>query len=118
VKIHRAYTVEEAARLFGVHKNTVRTWLKTGSRSTAATDPHPGTAAREFSPFAARAQATALPAGRVLLFPLPGAQDLGSAQGRLSAAHGEFGQFDLKALIGCTGGSHSTSWLLRAVTCR
>src|SRR6516162_8070923 len=46
VKIHRTYTVEEAARLFGVHKNTVRTWLKTGSRSTAATDPHPGTAAR------------------------------------------------------------------------
>src|SRR6516225_9915836 len=56
-----------------------------------ATDPHPRTAARGFSPFTARAQATALSAGRVLLFPLPGAQDLGSPQGRLSAAHGEFG---------------------------
>jgi hypothetical protein len=30
VKIHRSYTVEEAAMLFRVHKNTVRTWLKSG----------------------------------------------------------------------------------------
>ncbi len=29
-KIHRSYTVEEAASLFGVHKNTVRNWIKTG----------------------------------------------------------------------------------------
>jgi hypothetical protein len=28
VKIHRNYSVEEIARLFGLHKNTVRNWLK------------------------------------------------------------------------------------------
>ncbi len=30
VKVHRNYTVEEAANLFGIHKNTVREWLKSG----------------------------------------------------------------------------------------
>jgi predicted transcriptional regulator len=32
VKIHRNYTVEEIASLFGIHKNTVREWLKAGLR--------------------------------------------------------------------------------------
>jgi len=30
VKIHRNYTVEEAACLFGIHKNTVREWVRAG----------------------------------------------------------------------------------------
>ena len=30
VKIHRNYTVEEIADLFGIHKNTVRKWVKAG----------------------------------------------------------------------------------------
>lgn len=30
VKIHRSYAVDEAARLLGVHKNTVRSWIKRG----------------------------------------------------------------------------------------
>jgi len=29
-KIHRTYTVEEVAALFGVHRNTVREWVKRG----------------------------------------------------------------------------------------
>ena len=39
VKIHRSYTVEEIARLFGIHKNTVRHWLKEGL--AAIDDKHP-----------------------------------------------------------------------------
>ena len=30
VKIHRNYTVEEIAKLFGNHRNTVREWIKRG----------------------------------------------------------------------------------------
>ena len=30
VKIHRNYTVEEIAKLFKIHKNTVRRWVKEG----------------------------------------------------------------------------------------
>jgi hypothetical protein len=30
VKIHRSYTVEEIAKLFVIHKNTVRRWIKDG----------------------------------------------------------------------------------------
>ncbi len=30
VKIHRNYMVEEVARLFGMHRNTVRAWVKSG----------------------------------------------------------------------------------------
>lgn len=30
VKIHRSYTVEEVSDLFGIHKNTVREWIRGG----------------------------------------------------------------------------------------
>jgi hypothetical protein len=30
VKTHRNYSVEEVARMFGTHKNTVRAWVKAG----------------------------------------------------------------------------------------
>lgn len=30
VKIHRNYTIEEAASVLGVHRNTVRQWIKAG----------------------------------------------------------------------------------------
>lgn len=32
-KIHRSYSVEEISRLFAVHKNTVRTWLRQGLKA-------------------------------------------------------------------------------------
>jgi len=32
-KIHRTYTVEEVARRWGVHRNTVRQWVKLGLRT-------------------------------------------------------------------------------------
>ena len=33
-KIHRNYTVEEVSSLYGVHRNTVRDWIKRGLRTT------------------------------------------------------------------------------------
>ncbi len=36
-KLHRSYTVDEIARLYGVHRNTVRGWFKAG---LAAIDDH------------------------------------------------------------------------------
>lgn len=30
VKTRRTYTIEEVARLFGIHRNTARAWLKSG----------------------------------------------------------------------------------------
>jgi len=39
VKIHRSYSVEEIARLFNTHKNTVRRWVKEGLTTTD--DKHP-----------------------------------------------------------------------------
>jgi len=38
-KIHRNYSVEEIATLFGVHKNTVREWVKQGLPTTDSRRP-------------------------------------------------------------------------------
>jgi excisionase family DNA binding protein len=38
-KTHRSYTVDEAARLVRVHKNTVRAWIKAGLRTIDARRP-------------------------------------------------------------------------------
>lgn len=34
-KLHRAYTTDQAARLFGMHRNTVRAWIKAGLPTVA-----------------------------------------------------------------------------------
>jgi hypothetical protein len=34
-KLHRAYTVEQTARLFAVHRNTVRAWIRAGLPTVA-----------------------------------------------------------------------------------
>jgi excisionase family DNA binding protein len=39
VKIHRSYTVEEAARLLPVHKNTIRAWIVDGLPTIDARRP-------------------------------------------------------------------------------
>ena len=50
VKIHRSYTVGEAARVCGVHKNTMRRWIKEGLECCDARRPTLilGCALREF----------------------------------------------------------------------
>ena len=39
IKIHRSYTVEEVAAVCGVHRNTVRQWIKTGLETLDAHRP-------------------------------------------------------------------------------
>lgn len=39
-KIHRTYTVEEAARLFGVHRRTVRNWIAEGLPALQGRKPY------------------------------------------------------------------------------
>ena len=38
-KIHRNYTVEEVARTWGVHRNTVREWIKQGLKTIDSNRP-------------------------------------------------------------------------------
>jgi hypothetical protein len=84
VKVHRNYSVEEVARLFSLHKNTVRNWLKLGLPAIddrRPPDPRPGAV-----PVPARAPAqgqAVLRAGSDFLHRLPRAQNTGRENGGL-----------------------------------
>ena len=56
VKLHRSYSVDEVARLFKVHKNTVRAWVKAGPADDRRSAPAPDswTASGGFSVHARR----------------------------------------------------------------
>ena len=86
VKIHRSYTVDEIARLFGIHKNTVRQWLKSGLPTIDNRRP---TMARGADLNCIPADApgckeTSMPARPNLLCPLPRSEVSCRPHGRIS----------------------------------
>ena len=70
-KIHRSYSVEEIARLFNVHKNTVRSWLQAGpgGHRRPAPDRGPWEAIRRFLSRAPGAREAGLRPGRIYCLP-------------------------------------------------
>jgi hypothetical protein len=94
IKTHFAYTVEEAADALGVHKNTVRMWIKGGL--AVADDRRPtvmsGAAIRAFLENRLKGSQVAAEARRVLLLPVPRAEvpgpwDGGFCRGQRPARH-------------------------------
>ena len=95
VKLHRNYTVGEAAMLLDVHKNTVRSWLKLriwspsmiGGPSSSWAGSFPASSVPGASNRRQRCKAWP-----TLLHALPRTQDSRGARGRISADHGDIGK--------------------------
>ena len=94
VKIHRNYTVEEAAMLLGVHKNTVRIWFTSGLQPIDNRRPIL-ILGRQLSSFLhARRNDKKQPcrAAQFYCVRCRGAESFGCKRSRLSADHIEFRQ--------------------------
>ena len=65
VKIHRNYTLAEAADLLGVHKHTVSRWAAAGLQTTDARRPLLISTEKIFERFFERASQSSKNAGRV-----------------------------------------------------
>lgn len=66
-KIHRTYTVEELARLFGTHRNTIRNWMVAGLEPIDNRKPllFKGDAVRTFLEGRAKVRKTKTPPGMI-----------------------------------------------------
>jgi hypothetical protein len=93
VKLHRSYAVEQIARLFDVHKNTVRAWVKQGLQPIDGQRPAlfhgPVLVASPASP---RVRKATLSAGPYLLSAMPSAKSTGRKHGGICAGDGHHRQ--------------------------
>jgi excisionase family DNA binding protein len=93
VKIHRSYTVEDAAHCLGVHKNTVRRWIKIGLPTVGGrgktlilgSQLHPFLVSR-------RKAAAPLPTRTLLLPEVQGAAAAGCGHDGIRTHHSDVGQ--------------------------
>jgi hypothetical protein len=102
-KLHRSYSVEETARLFNVHRNTVRAWMKAGL--PAIDDRKPamvrGADLRQF--LEARRKAARRPCAPGTLYCFGCRQARAPALGMADYMAGEGGAGNLKALCEVCG---------------
>ena len=96
VKIHRSYTVEEVARLFGTHKNTVRAWVKAGLPTCDGKRPILilGCELAGISQGAPDEKQAAMPAGRNLLRAMPRSKTARRRHGGVRAGYREIREPD------------------------
>ena len=85
IKLHRTYSVEEAAQVLGVHKNSVRGWRSQGLEPIDDSRPvlFQGQRPSDLSGAPQRAPQTPLRSRHALLLPLSGAARPGAGHGGL-----------------------------------